>query len=97
MAVDCRDVTRRVQEIRRNRRSQSPDDLVEVAEALGFEVNRKRGKGSHVWLVHPTGVRFAMPTSRNPIRVGTTTAILRQLEVVLDDVCGNRRSSSGSR
>lgn len=85
--VDCDDAKRRVQEIRRNRRSQSPNDLVDVARALGFAVNTKRAKGSHIWLVHPTGVRFPVPTNNNPVRVGTTTAILRRLEVVLDNVC----------
>jgi predicted RNA binding protein YcfA (HicA-like mRNA interferase family) len=85
--VDCHEARRLVAGIRNKRRSQNPEDLLAAARALGFEVDAKRGKGSHLWLVHPEGVRFPVPTGRRPVRVGTTTAILRRLEEVLHDVC----------
>jgi hypothetical protein len=75
-----------ITEIRRNRRSQSPADLARVASVLGCDVDRSRSKDSHWWAIHPTGRKFPIPTSKNPVRVGTTTSILRVLEEVLNDV-----------
>jgi hypothetical protein len=73
-------------DIRRNRRSQSPDDLAKAARSLGFEVDRSRSKDSRWWAIHPSGRKFPIPTTNNPVRVGTTTSILRVLEEVLNDV-----------
>ena len=83
-----RDVERarkHVAEIRRNRRSQSPEDLARAASALGFVIDRSRSKDSYIWAIHPTGRKFSIPTTKNPVRVGTTTLILRILEEVLTD------------
>jgi hypothetical protein len=76
-------------EIRRNRRSQNPDDLARAARALGFVIDRARSKDSYIWAIHPTGVKFSIPTTRNPVRVGTTTSILRVLEEVLGDAAAS--------
>jgi hypothetical protein len=73
-------------DIRQRRRSQSPDNLARAAAALGFEIDRHRSKDSYIWAVHPGGQKFSIPTTKNPVRVGTTTCILRTLEEVLSDV-----------
>jgi hypothetical protein len=73
-------------DIRQKRRSQSPDDLARVAVALGFEIDRRRSKDSYIWAIHPSGQKFPIPTTKNPVRVGTTTCILRILEEVLSNV-----------
>lgn len=81
------DVARRLlADIRQRRRSQSPDDLARAAAALGFEIDRRRSKDSYIWAIHPGGLKFSIPTTKNPVRVGTTTCILRILEEVLSNV-----------
>ncbi len=74
-----------VAEIRRNRRSQSPEDLARAASALGFAIDRSRSKDSYVWAIRSPGPKFPIPTTKNPVRVGTVTSILRILEEVLTD------------
>ncbi|MCC3779377.1 hypothetical protein [Streptomyces sp. UNOB3_S3] len=87
MAESNLDLARKLlAEIRLNRRSQTPDTLVKAAQLLDFEIDRSRAKGSHWWAVHHKGHRFPIPTSKNPVRVGTTTSILKVLEEVLNDV-----------
>ena len=74
-------------DIRQKRRSQSLDDLVRAAAALGFEIDRRRSKDSYIWAVHPSrGQKFPIPTTKNPVRVGTATRILRTLEEMLSNV-----------
>jgi hypothetical protein len=57
-------------DIRQKRRSQSLDDLVRAAAALGFEIDRRRSKDSYMWAIHPGGQKFPIPTTKNPVRVG---------------------------
>jgi hypothetical protein len=85
--VDCERARRALDAIRRNRRSQTPATLVDAAEALGYEIDRKRGKGSHWWARQLGRPRFPIPTTRSPVSVGVTTRILGILEEVFDDVC----------
>ena len=73
-------------DIRQKRRSQSLDDLVRAATALGFEIDRHRSKDSYIWAAHPRGQKFPIPTTKNPVRVGTATRILRTLEEMLSNV-----------
>lgn len=44
-SADCRDVQRQIDDIRRNRRSQSLRDLATLASSLGYTIDRERGKG----------------------------------------------------
>ncbi len=83
--VDVDAARRFLAEIRRNRRSQSPDDLARAARSLGFKTDPRRSKDSYIWAIHPKGPKFSIPTTKNPVRVGTTTSILRILEEVLSD------------
>lgn len=85
--VDCDRVREALQEVRRNRRSQTAATLAEVAEELGYEIVRGRGKGSHWWAKQPNQPRFPIPTTRKVVSVGVTTRILGILEKVFDDVC----------
>lgn len=84
--VDCDGAQARLGDIRRNPRSQSPRDLQRAAEALGYFADHKRGKGSHI-MMRGGGPPFPIPTTKNPVRIGTTKSILRILEEVLDSEC----------
>lgn len=86
--VDCRRARQCLDDIRRNRRSQSPSDLRQAAAALGYQVTESRGKGSHWWAAQPDTPRFPIPTGRDPVSVGVTTSVLVILEKVYDNVCG---------
>lgn len=87
-STECRDVQRQIDDVRRNRRSQSPKDLAALASSLGYTIDRERGKGSHWYALAGPGPHFAIPTNRDPVSVGVTTQILRIMEEVFDDVCG---------
>jgi hypothetical protein len=85
--IDCAEARRLLEEIRRNRRSQSPSDLRRAAVTLGYTIDGSRRKGSHWWARKPDSPRFPIPTTRDPVSVGVTTRILNYLEEVFDDVC----------
>lgn len=89
--ADCRKAEKLLEEIRRSPRSQSPDDLRRAAEALGYFTDRKRGKGSHI-MMRGGGPPFPIPTTKNPVRIGTAKSILGVLEEVFESECGNRTS-----
>lgn len=89
--IDCDKAEALLGDIRRKARNQSPDDLRRAAEALGYYADRKRGKGSHI-MMRGGGPPFPIPTTKNPVRIGTAKSILRVLEEVLDSECRNRRS-----
>ena len=84
--TDCTAARQRLDQIRENRRNQSPDAVRRTAEALGYTLDPKRGKGSHQWMRKRGYPPFTIP-QRNPMAVGTLTNILRTLEKVYDDVC----------
>ena len=84
---DCATARQHLERLRSRRRNSSPNDLREAAEALGYVLDPKRGKGSHWWMRQPGRPPFTIPTSRNPVTVGTTQNILRILQKVYDDVC----------
>lgn len=86
---NCAKARRLLEDIRRNRRSQSPSGLASAATLLGCTIETTRGKGSHWWARKPGAPRFSIPTGRDPVSIGVTTVILRYLEEVYDDVCGN--------
>jgi hypothetical protein len=84
--VDQQRARQALEEIRGNRRSQTPVSLAKAAELLGYTIDKSRGKGSHWWATQPNRPRFPIPTARKPVAVGVTTRILGILEEVLDDV-----------
>jgi hypothetical protein len=84
--VDCAAARQRFDQIRQNRRNQDPEAVRRAAEALGYSLDLKRGKGSHQWMRKRGSPPFAIPR-RTPMAVGTITSILRTLEKVYDDVC----------
>jgi hypothetical protein len=85
--VDCERARNALNAIRRNRRSQTATTLATAAQELGYEIDQKRGKGSHWWAKQPNRPRFPIPTTRSPVSIGVTTRILGILEKVFDDVC----------
>lgn len=87
MAIDCDRARHKLDHIRRNRRSQSPQDLADTARSVGYTVDKQRGKGSHWYARQGPAAPFAIPTARDPVAVGTTTQILRVLQEAFDDVC----------
>ncbi len=89
--VDCDKAERLLEQIRRNPRSQSPDALRQTAEVLGYQLDRKRGKGSHV-MMRGGGRPFSISTGKDPVTIGVVKSILAVLEEVFDDKCGNRKS-----
>lgn len=84
----CRQAQRLLAEIRKHRRSQRSSDLAAAAEALGYMIDKRRGKGSHWYARGGPGPHFPIPTGRDPVAVGITTNVLRILEEVYEDVCG---------
>lgn len=84
--VDCVVARQRLDHIREHRRNQPPGAVREAAEALGYTLDTKRGKGSHQWMRKRGCPPLALP-QRNPMAVGLLTSILRILEKVYDDVC----------
>jgi len=85
--IDCGRAGQALQVIRRNRRSQTKASLAAAAEALGYEIDRARGRGSHWWARQANQPRFPIPTGRDPVSIGVTTRILSILEGVFEDVC----------
>ena len=91
--ADCVAARQQLDRIRAHRRNQPPAAVRGAAEALGYTLDAKRGKGSHQWMRKRGCPPFAIP-QRSPMAVGTITSILRTLEKVYDDVCpgsANRR------
>ena len=87
--VDCERARKALETIRRNRRSQTATTLASAAGLLGYSIDRKRAKGSHLWATQTNQPRFPIPTTRDPVSAGVTTRILGILEKVFDDVCSN--------
>ena len=72
-------------EFRRKRRSATPTSVARACEALGFTIDKNRGKGSH-WLAIRAGTTpITIPTGNKSLGLKTATGILRKLEEILDD------------
>lgn len=72
-------------EFRDKRRSATPSSVATACEALGFKIDKKRGKGSH-WLASRAGTTpVTIPTGNRNLGLKTATAILRRLEETLED------------
>jgi len=60
-----------------------PKKIEKVLGKLGFIP--RPGKGSHVVFKHPDGRRTVIPIHNRPIRIGTLRAILRQIELSIEN------------
>ena len=60
-----------------------PGNLEKVLIKLGF-ISRT-GKGSHVVFRHTDGRRTVVPVHNRPVRTGTLRAILKQIDLPIDD------------
>lgn len=75
---------RALTEFRAKRRSATPDTVAGLCRALGYEIDKKRGKGSH-WLATRAGAPpVTIPTGNKVLGLKTATGILTTLEEVFD-------------
>jgi hypothetical protein len=86
----CSDARSRLVYIRRNRGSNSSDDLASAAQLCGYTINPTRGRGSHMCAERPDLAPITIPAGRNPVGRGLATKILTTLEEVLDLGCPHR-------
>ena len=71
-------------EFRKKRRSATPEAVAAACSALGYEIDKKRGKGSH-WLALRAGVPpVTIPTGNKVLGLKTATGILTTLEEVFE-------------
>lgn len=80
-------------EFRVKRRSATPETVAGLCRALGYEIDKQRGKGSH-WLAKRAGARpVTIPTSNKVLGLKTATGILTTLEEVFDRDGSNQQHS----
>ncbi|MBL7159068.1 type II toxin-antitoxin system HicA family toxin [Candidatus Microgenomates bacterium] len=60
-----------------------PREIEKALTKLGF-ISRS-GKGSHVVYKHLDGRRTVIPNHRRPVRVGTLRAILKQVDITIEE------------
>lgn len=71
-------------EFRLKRRSVTPEGVAAACTALGYEIDRKRGKGSH-WVAFRAGATpVTIPTGNKVLGLKTATGILTALEEVFE-------------
>jgi predicted RNA binding protein YcfA (HicA-like mRNA interferase family) len=61
----------------------SSEEMIRLLEENGFESVSTRG--SHRKLRNKVGVTVIVPLSRDPLKIGTQTAILAQAGILLSD------------
>ncbi len=75
---------RSLAEFRKKRRSATPEMVAALCKALGYAIDKTRGKGSH-WLAVRVGAPpVTIPTGNKVLGLKTATGILTTLEEVLD-------------
>lgn len=75
---------RALHEFRTKRRSATPAAVAGLCEALGFVVDKKRGKGSHWLAMRPQTSPLTIPTGNKVLGLKTATGIVTTLEEVFD-------------
>ncbi len=75
-------------DFRKHRRSATPESVARACEALGFTIDKKRGKGSHWLAIRPGTTPITIPTGNKTLGLKTATGILRRLEEILEDDAG---------
>lgn len=76
---------RALQDFRSKRRSATPAAVAALCRALGYEVLKGRGKGSHWLAVRAGAPAVTIPTGNKVLGLTTATRILTLLEEVFDD------------
>ena len=75
---------RALADFRTKRRSATPEMVASVCRALGYTIDKRRGKGSH-WLASRAGApAITIPTGNKVLGLKTATGILTTLEEVFD-------------
>lgn len=75
---------RALADFRLKRRSATPEAVAALCRALGYEIEKKRGKGSHWVAVRAEAPPITIPTGNKVLGLKTATGILRDLEEVFD-------------
>ncbi len=74
-----------LQDFRQKRRSATPASVAEACAAVGYTIDKRRGKGSH-WIASRAGTSpITIPTCHKTLGLKTATGILRRLEETLDN------------
>ena len=60
-----------------------PRDIEKILVKSGFIP--RSGKGSHIVYKHPDGRRTVIPGHGRPVRIGTLRAILRQVDISVNE------------
>lgn len=71
-------------DFRTNRRSATPEAIAALCRALGYEIDKKRGKGSHWLAVRPEAPPVTIPTGNKVLGLKTATGMLTTLEEVFE-------------
>ena len=74
-----------LEDFRSKRRSATPDAVAALCRALGYEIRKGRGKGSHWLAVRAGAPAVTIPTGNKVLGLKTATRILKVLEEVFDD------------
>ncbi len=85
MNYDPRAAKTALTEFRQKRRSATPSSAAAVCEAVGFTIDRNRGKGSHWVASRASTTPITIPTGHKTLGLKTATGILRRLEETLED------------
>ena len=83
-------------DFRLSRRSATPGAVAEVCRALGYRIDKGRGKGSHWLAVRPGAPPIVIPTGNKVLGLRTATGILRTLEEVFEQD-GSDKGQPGRR
>ncbi len=75
---------RMLADFRSRRRSATPESVAGLCRALGYEVDKKRGKGSHWRALRSEAPPITIPTGNKVLGLRTATGILTTLEEVFD-------------
>jgi hypothetical protein len=71
-------------EFRLKRRSATPAAVAAICRALGYEIDEKRGKGSHWLATRAQAPPVTIPTGNKVLGLRTASGILATLEEVFE-------------
>ncbi|MGH3119297.1 MAG: hypothetical protein ACRDQ2_19720 [Gaiellales bacterium] len=86
---------RALADFRLKRRSATPEAVAAVCRALGYEIDKKRGKGSHWVAVRPEARPIIIPTGNKVLGLKTSTGMLTTLEEVFERDGSNEQRQQG--
>lgn len=75
---------RALTDFRAKRRTATPDTVAGLCRAVGYEIDKKRGKGSHWLATRAAASPVTIPTGNKILGLKTATGILTTLEEVFD-------------